>query len=307
MTGLREPGWYDDPGGDLGQLRWWDGSAWTGITRDRMPHERAAMPAPEQPGAWSGREVLDAANRPGRPTRTWLVVLGIVGLIGVLVLTGAVSGLGGAGNRVAAPPVRTVGPQPFPLPTDQPPVGPPVLPGPRPTGPVSGRVTDAAAGLSYDVLPGAWQGWDLFTFSGMLTTVGYYRVLQRDAPGGGEYWANINSGLVSPAAASRDDLVTTARRLVDGFDTAYYPAHSQHGRQERALTVDGHPAYLVRFVAAFDPAASKGYVARSEQVTVLVVDTGRQLPAVLYVSLPDTVRSLWGSVDPLLASVRVLR
>jgi hypothetical protein len=57
----------------------------------------------------------------------------------------------------------------------------------------------------------------------------------------------------------------------------------------------------------FDPRAAVGYSAKSEQVVVLVVDTGQPQPSVLYVSLPDTVRDLWPSIDGLLAGVRVLR
>ena len=40
---------------------------------------------------------------------------------------------------------------------------------------------------------------------------------------------------------------------------------------------------------------------------MLVVDTGEQLPSALYVSLPDTVRDLWLSIDGLVAGVRVIR
>lgn len=301
MTEPRQQGWYDDPGGDVSQLRWWDGSAWTGITRARMAHERPAAPPPP-PVAWSAGEVLDAEDRPTGSRSTWLVVLGIVGVIGVLVLTGALPGLdsstGGSGRSGG----RAL---PLPVPTEQPPFEPPsTRPPPRP---VSGRIVDAAAGLSYNVLPGRWLSWDKFAFDGMLGSVGYYQVLQEDTPLGGEYWANVTSGLVNPATASRDDLVASAGRLVNGLAAGYYPKHTRGDVEQRSLTVDGHRAYLVRFVAVFDPTAAKGYQAKSEQVTVLLVDTGRQLPAALYISLPDTVRSLWGSVDPLIASVRVIR
>jgi hypothetical protein len=182
----------------------------------------------------------------------------------------------------------------------------PTRPSPQPTGPVSGRITDTAAKLSYQVLPGAWQAWDLFNFDGLLGTAGYYRVLQKETPAGGEYWANVTSGLASPAVASPNDLVTTAQRLVTGLDDQYYPKHTVQGRQQKSITVDGHQGYLTTYVAQFDPASSKGYTAKSEQVTVLVVDTGQPLPSVLYLSMPDQVRSLWKSVDGLIASVRVL-
>jgi hypothetical protein len=302
VTDPRVSGWYDDPGGDVAQLRWWDGSAWTGITRDRMPYELPAQ-QPQPQVAWSPSEVLDADDRPAQPRWTWLTVLGLVGVIGLLVLTGVLPGVD-RGTVRSAPPSDRAAPQLPPL-TDAPTFEPP-SPSRSPQR-VSGRIVDGDAGLSYDVLPGAWRAWDMFTFAGMLSTTGYYRVLQTDTPAGGEYWANVTSGPVSPATASRDDLVATAGRLVDGLDAGYYPKHTRRDVRQSAITVDGQPAYLVRFLAVFDPAASSGYQAKTEQVTVLVVNTGRQLPGALYISLPDTARSAWGSVDALLASVRVVR
>jgi hypothetical protein len=302
VTDPREAGWYDDPGGDVGQLRWWDGSTWTGITRVRMPHEPAAMP-PQAP-AWSAADVLDADDRPVRSRWTWITVLSIVGVIAVLVLTGAFPGLDGSAVQSTAPDGRAGPPA-----TEDPTLGlpfpsePPIRPTPRP---VSGSITDTAAGLAYDVLPGPWLAWDMFTFEGMLGSAGYYRVLQQDTPTGGEYWANVTSGLVTPGTASRADLAATARRLVDGLATSYYPKHTRRDLQQRSTTVDGRPGYLIRYLAVFDPTASKGYQAKSEQVTVLLVDTGRALPSALYVSLPDTVRASWPAVDALLASVHVL-
>jgi Protein of unknown function (DUF2510) len=307
VTEPRQPGWYDDPGGDVGLLRWWDGGAWTGITRTRMPYERPAVPPPQPEVAWSTSEVLDADERPIQSRRTWLAVLAIVGVIGVLVLTGALPGLDSSTDGPTSPSNRAV-----PLPTDETPFEPPGFPTPsqapsREPRPVSGRIVDPAAGLSYDVLPGQWRSWDMFTLEGTLTTAGYYRVLQEDTPGNGEYWANVTSGLVSPATASRDDLVATAGRLVDRLDTSYYPRHTRRDVEQRAITVDGRPGYLVSYLAVFDQTASSGYEAKSERVSVLLVNTGRQLPAALYISLPDTVRSSWGAVDALVASVRIVR
>jgi hypothetical protein len=71
--------------------------------------------------------------------------------------------------------------------------------------------------------------------------------------------------------------------------------------------VDGAPAAMVRYKAVFDPVAAEGYSAKSEQVVVLVVNTGLDVPAALYVSLPDTVRDLCPAIDGLVAGVRVIR
>ena len=94
---------------------------------------------------------------------------------------------------------------------------------------------------------------------------------------------------------------------MDTLAAGYYPPHNRQQVAQRALTVDGATAYLVRYRAVFDPDRAEGYAAKSEEVAVLVVDTGQPLPSALYVSLPDTVRTLWPSIDGLLSSVRIVR
>ncbi|MBW8482411.1 DUF2510 domain-containing protein [Actinomadura parmotrematis] len=56
---MTQPGWYDDPHGG-GELRWWDGSAWTGHTQAR-PQQQS--PPRQQRGA----VVVDERIQ-GRPT-----------------------------------------------------------------------------------------------------------------------------------------------------------------------------------------------------------------------------------------------
>ena len=183
----------------------------------------------------------------------------------------------------------------------------PTDPAPTTARPVTGRFEDRVAKLSYDVLPGTWREWDRESFQGLQSTLGYYRVTQENAPRDQTYWANVNSGPL--------DSRTGGRRR-PGQDRG--PADHDAGRRvlpqahpdrlvRRTLTVDGAPAALVRYKAVFDPVAAEGYSAKSEQVVVLVVDTGQDVPSALYVSLPDTVRDLWPSIDGLLAGVRVIR
>jgi Protein of unknown function (DUF2510) len=288
----RQPGWYADPSGDPDRLRWWDGSAWTGIDRARMPHEQAMPVAP--PAGGGPGDLLDSEARPlpGLPWR-WIAVLLAVTVLGGLVLTGRLPGLsGGLGDRT--------------LTSQAPPsVGGPTSPPPTTPRPVTGRLVDGTARLSYDVLPGRWQSWDRDSFEGLVTTSGYYRVVQQETPEGGPYWANVTSGPVSPSLLGIT-LQASARRLASTLDAAYYPAHTRRGTVERAVTVDGHNAFLIRWLTVFDSTQTGGYLAKSEVVAVLVVDIGRDVPSALYLSLPDPVRSAWPSVDALLDSVRVL-
>jgi len=313
VTDVRPPGWYDDPSGEPGRLRWWDGSDWTGIGRAPTPQEQRL-------GGARPPDVLDSeAGRPGspRPRGRWLAVLLAVALIGGLVLTGRLPGLGGgrpAGSAASGASEPTAGqtepaatePSATEPPTTEVPVPLPTSASPTPSPkPVSGRFSDYQARLSYDVLPGSWRAWDLAPFAGLVQTAGYYRVVQQRTPAGEQYWANVTSGRVAGSGAL--DLRRAANLLAAGLAAEYYPAHRRRSVVERATTVDGRPAYLVRWLAVFGPRRAAGYLAKSELVVVLVVDVGRDRTSALYVSLPDPVRSAWSSLDGLLASVRVLR
>jgi hypothetical protein len=285
VTEARPPGWYDEPGGDRALLRWWDGRSWTPVTRSRSVFEQLPEPV--------AVDVLDAGP-PREPRRGWVIAAIAVGVLLVIIVAGLPGRRtdGGLSERAPGPGPATV------MPTD---------PAPTTARPVTGRYEDRVAKLSYDVLPGTWREWDRDSFHGLRSTLGYYRITQENAPRDQTYWANVNSGPVDPRTAVAGDLAKTADRLITTLGDEYYPTHTRTGLVRRTLTVDGAPAALVRYKAVFDPVAAEGYSAKSEQVVVLVVDTGLDVPAALYVSLPDTVRDLWPSIDGLLAGVRIIR
>jgi hypothetical protein len=286
VTAARPPGWYDEPGGDRALLRWWDGRSWTPVTRSRSVFEQL----PPEPVAV---DVLDSES-PRSPRRGWVIAGTAVAVLLIIVVAGLPGRRtgGGLAEREPGPGSATI------VPTD---------PAPTTATPVNGRFEDRVAKLSYDVLPGTWREWDRESFQGLQSTLGYYRVTQENAPRDQTYWANVNSGPLDARTAVAGDLAKTADRLITTLGDEYYPKHTRTELARRTLTVDGAPAALVRYKAVFDPVAAEGYSAKSEQVVVLVVDIGEEVPSALYVSLPDTVRDLWPSIDGLIASVRIIR
>jgi len=298
MTEAPPPGWYDEPGGDRASLRWWDGRAWTSVTRERAPSE--VLPdGPARDGREPGGrapDVLDSGPRPRPATdRRSLLLAGAAVVALVALVVAVLPGRGGDSDRLA---------EQRPGPTTVLPSAP--APAPTTATPVSGRISDRVARLSYDVLPGQWREWDRDSFDGLRSTLGYYRITQQNAPNNQTYWANVNSGPVERLTAG-PDLPSTARRLVSTLAGRYYPDHTRSAVVEEKLTVDGAPAALLRYRAVFDPTSAVGYSASTEQIVVLVVDVGQDTPSALYVSLPDTVRDLWPAIDPLLAGVRIVR
>ncbi|HEY9475003.1 MAG TPA: hypothetical protein VIS06_14265, partial [Mycobacteriales bacterium] len=184
----------------------------------------------------------------------------------------------------------------------------PVMPTPAPTYTVT-RIIDPAAGLSYQRPPGIWQFWDptdMLLFG--LGTAGVFQVTQRGTPGGGVDRAVVVSGPLLPVVAytGPDDLPEATTQLAESLQRVYYPPHLRRTLAARPLTVDGSPGFLVRFDLTFDPSV-RGYDATGAAVAVVVVHTGRPIPGVLYVSIPDTRRDLWPDIDQVIGSLHVVR
>jgi hypothetical protein len=100
------PGWYADPS-DAAQLRWWDGSTWTGDTRAQIPH--TAPPPPGGPSgdttggyATPGPGTTSGYATPGPPTTSGYATPG-PGSSGPQFTYGFGAGTAGAGPGSAAP------------------------------------------------------------------------------------------------------------------------------------------------------------------------------------------------------------
>jgi hypothetical protein len=283
------PGWYPDPDGAPGMVRWWNGITWSdvatpagpGVAVQRAPHAAApplpaAVPPPAPPSG-SGRA-------------GWVLGLGVVGLV-LVVLVGFLVAGGGEDRDAVADAGVSVPPPP--------PAGPTFPPG-------TVRIIDEAAGISYPFLGDGWYEWDLGSQTEISSIAGQYFTTQETVPDGGSFIAQCTSGPLAEGFgwAGAPSLAGTVAAVADSAIANYYPGPNEREvLRDEERTVDGHAAHLYEFNLSWD---RPGYEASGERAALLLVDVGRPAPALLYVSIPNTHAELYGVIDRVLEAVEVL-
>ena len=288
------PGWYPDPDGFPGTVRWWDGRGWSDVTTPAGPGVAVGtMPAAPGPVAAASAPrpaefLSDDGDGPGSRRTPWVLGLTLLVLLALLV-TAVLVGRSGepdpAGTAAPSPPAGSSG-SPFP--------------------PGTVRIIDEASGISYPHLGDGWFEYDLAPRVETLTVAGQYFVTQEDPPSGGVYLAECTSGPVADGFgwSGPGSLRSTALALAASGRANYYPApNRQRVLRDEPRTVDGHAAHLFEFQLSWDV---PGYDASGERVAVLLVDVGRPVPALLYVSIPNTHAELYGVVDRVVEGTEVL-
>jgi hypothetical protein len=284
-------GWYPDPDGAPGTVRWWDGADWSDVTTPTGPG--VAVQAPAVQGAAVQAPVVEAPDRPAEPDpgppprRTaWVVGLSVLGLVLVVLigfLVGRPSGLDDDRSGAAAPA----------------PTGSPFPPG-------TVRIVDEAAGVAYPYLGEGWLEYDLQEVAETTSVAGQYLVTQSVTPDGGPFIAQCTSGPLSPlfGYAGPDSLQPTLAQVAQSVRLNYYPRpNEQEVLRDEPRTVDGAPAHLLEFDLSWDVA---GFDATGERAALLLVDVGRPVPALLYISVPNTHAELYGVIDQVVDAVDVL-
>jgi hypothetical protein len=300
MTGPSQPvpppGWYPDPDGAPGLVRWWSGSTWSDVTTPAGPGvdvQWSPVLAPPRPP-----ELLtsDPGPVPAGPRRRnpWLVPLLAVAVVAALVVGLVVH------NSVGSP---TAGPT-----TAGPTTAGPALPGPAapsfPPGTV--RIIDQAAGISYPFLGQGWQEWPFGPQVETTQTAGQYFTTQEHTPDNTSFIAQCTSGPLAEGYGwtGGASLKSTVTSVADLVRVAYYPAPNERRvMRDEARTIDGHAAHLYEFQLSWHVA---GYDSTGERAALLLVDVGRPAPALLYISIPNTHAELYGVIDRLITAVKVL-
>lgn len=283
------PGWYADPDGTPGMVRWWSGSAWSDVATPVGPGVAVQSPpsAPQRPDPAPWTPAPDPSPR--RPRRAAWVAAGVVGLVLAVVLA-LVVGTGGEDDAAA-------GRDPLPS-TGQSPAGPTFAPG-------TVRIVDEEAGIAYPYLGTGWLEYGLAAMPETTAVAGQYFTTQEDTPVG-QFIAQVTSGPVAEGYgwSGPGTLPTTVAALADSVRGNYYPQPNERRiLRDEATTVDGRDAHLLEFQLAWDV---EGYDASGERAALLLIDVGRPAPALLYISIPNTHAELYGVIDRLIAAVEVL-
>src|SRR4051794_24126592 len=287
------PGYYPDPDGAPGMVRWWNGVSWSDVATPAgpgvavqsspvlapptRPPEALPFPAPEAPG--------------GRTP--WILCISLLVLVAVV---GAA--MFGGRSSDGSPTAATTVPTPL-QPQPQVPVDPTFPPG-------TVRIFDQAAGISYPFLGEGWFEWALWSQAETTSTAGQYFTTQELTPDGTTFISQCSSGpLVDDFGyAGPSTLPTTLAAVADSVRLHYYPGPNQRTvMREEDRSVDGHPARLYEFQLAWQV---PGYDATGERAALLLIDVGRPAPALLYISIPNTHAELYGAIDRVLENVDVL-
>ncbi|MFI7635619.1 DUF2510 domain-containing protein [Nonomuraea sp. NPDC049400] len=220
-----------------------------------------------------------------------LVVVALIVVAGIFFINGY--------SSVTALPTPTDTFEQQPPPSNEPPSNPPPTQGavelPQP---VDGRITDAQAGLSFEV-PANWKVPPSNEINGTDPTQqtwssGVQATSQEKYDGEGDWVGNVYTGLLNELYpyTGASGLGETAKAVFVDFTTRYYQLpHETKVVQDKAMKVGGKDAWVLQFELDFSKVSQeKGYKWKKENGAVVLIDRGEgERPAIVYASVPDNL------------------
>ena len=305
------PGWFPDPYGAPGLLRWWDGGQWTQATQPAsgpVPGQQFAPPYGQGFAPSYGQRPVPGFGPPS-PTKTghgaqpW-VIGGAVLVVIVVVAAVVVFVLRSDDGNAAAPPSSSAPPS-----TQPSTAGTGAAAAPAARSPVVGRITDPKLGISYARLGAPWT-----PASGSWLRPGYFSagqvsVVQAPFEQYDSFNATSLSGALRPEEsvgyADPQNLSVPGGRVAQRILREHF---NLAGRRtiisSGPYRVAGRQGWLERFRLEFADAKARKWKFSADTVAVLVLDLGNRRLGLLWISIPDTLPNQ-GDIDQVLASVRV--
>lgn len=170
--------------------------------------------------------------------------------------------------------------------------------------PISGTVTDPMSGLSY---PQFGQGWVLPTKKNKLGQSGWsaQQILVTEHKGTQYWYGTVLSAPLGPVERRvvQGDIKETAAAVSASLENRLYIfQHNTKPIASQALTVSGKKGWLIANYLTYKRPTIK---ATGELVVTVVVDTGKEVPSVLFMSIPNTHKALYPDVNKVLAQLKV--
>lgn len=169
-----------------------------------------------------------------------------------------------------------------------------------------GTITDTMAHLSYPQFAAPWK---LPTKQNKLAQAGWsgQQIMVTEHAGTQLWYGTILSAKLSPVELSLlkgGNLKETTVAVAASLENRLYAfKHGNKPIASQAITVDGHKGWLIGSYYTFKRAGIK---ATGEVVVTAMVETGGKVPSVLFVSVPNTAKTMWPIVNTIFAQLKVI-